>query len=286
MLGLHSFKLYFFLSPSMMQLGAGFRIAKNKKADAADGAETSEGEEMGAQPDWGILMLNTYATSCSSGTRRATKEECEIMRSVMYRKGMATNRVLQVDTREWENHAPAGCYLYLLEWGGSAPKAVRYNGGNWKGVGQEYSRPLCVQPTSPVAGPAPMPHPAPTPPKTNGPPGMVQCGEEYQRLSGRLDGWGEISAIQGGINVADCTQCREWCDDIPECGSYECSARQKKCNLNIAAYPTPWLPSYQDFAFCQKLSRTTTTVNPWAAFQPAPAPTGGGGAGEVPPWLR
>jgi len=125
-------------------------------------------------------------------------------------------------------------------------------------------------------------HAAPAPPPPDSMPVSVNCGKGYLRLVGDIVGWGQIATLEGGHPVSDCTKCRKWCNKNQDCGSYECSARQKMCNLNIEAYPQDYVPQYEDYAFCQKIARQTTTKSFLDVFQ-AIAPTTAA-PNDLPPW--
>lgn len=61
----------------------------------------------------------------------------------------------------------------------------------------------------------------------------MECGSGYERRVGDMPGWGKVNKQGGGKGVSSCEVCAKMCDQQrDECGSYECSPTQLRCNLN------------------------------------------------------
>jgi len=242
----------------VMQFGDGFRILKHKNSREADGAESTQVEEMAVRENvWshavehgssGDLVVGLAGSNaCPSGSRRMTETECLAVR---WEKGGVGPIAAQIIKN---SKKPAGCF----ESNDGQQSLIYYNRATKNPPGKMKIKPIC-KPAAPAPAPITPPPPStPAPPPPNSMPVFVNCGEEYVRLVGDIVGWGEIATKEGGYAVSDCTVCRDWCNGLQECGSYECSARQKRCNLNLGAYPQDYVPQYEDYAFCQKLARTT-----------------------------
>ena len=77
------------------------------------------------------------------------------------------------------------------------------------------------------------------------------CTSGFTQMAGDVGGWGKIGEKGGGETVEDCAQCADMCMSEEECGSYECSPTDLKCNLNSETAPTN-TEGFKDYLFCSK----------------------------------
>ena len=85
------------------------------------------------------------------------------------------------------------------------------------------------------------------------------CASDYKRVTGDVRGWGIIGGKGGGEAVQDCGECAGMCSSAEECGSYECSPTELRCNLNKANKPSS-SADYRDFMFCVKDDTSASNV--------------------------
>ena len=77
------------------------------------------------------------------------------------------------------------------------------------------------------------------------------CTTDYTPMQGDIGMWGKVGARGGGEEVEDCAQCADLCSSLEECGSFECSPTELKCNLNTVINPTNDVAN-TDYMFCSK----------------------------------
>jgi hypothetical protein len=78
------------------------------------------------------------------------------------------------------------------------------------------------------------------------------CAKGYMYMPGDVPGSGSSQFVAtAGIDSAD--KCAEYCDKEKNCGSYEFSPSELKCNVNTENEPTS-KKIYKDYQFCSKKS--------------------------------
>jgi len=76
------------------------------------------------------------------------------------------------------------------------------------------------------------------------------CAKGYMYMPGDVPGSGSSQFVAtGGIDSAD--KCAEYCNKEKNCGSYEFSPSELKCNVNTENEPTS-KKIYKDYQFCSK----------------------------------
>ena len=89
----------------------------------------------------------------------------------------------------------------------------------------------------------------------------VLCAEGYtESPDSDVGGWGKINGKGGGQQVESASECAGLCDSEPECGSFEFSPTEKKCNLNLKSAQIKKGSSYKDYALCVKDRGIKTTA--------------------------
>ena len=73
------------------------------------------------------------------------------------------------------------------------------------------------------------------------------CPRGYTKNNGDVPGWG--SYLGGGLSLTR-DQCAQKCCKMPKCQSFEHSATELKCNLNVVSIPSQ--KPHKDYVFCSK----------------------------------
>ena len=76
---------------------------------------------------------------------------------------------------------------------------------------------------------------------------LATCPAGYEEQQGDIPGWG--SYLGGALNLT-AHECKEKCNQVDLCLSFEHSSSEMRCNLNDLAQPT--LEPYMDYIFCTK----------------------------------
>ena len=81
--------------------------------------------------------------------------------------------------------------------------------------------------------------------------GNLACAAGFTLVPGDVAGWGTVCNQGGGDKVSKCDDCAAKCSACDGCRSYECSATELKCSLNIESKPST-AQNNKDYAFCVK----------------------------------